>query len=479
MADTASLSQAPSASQPLAFWLDRTAFGLFIVVLAWAPFPLGSNRPWSWSLLILLVGVCWLLWWGSTWRAPAKAGRFARGLVWPLLFGGLALGWGIVQVLPIVPQGWSHPVWQLADSVLGTHGAGAISMDPWRTMTEVMKLTTYVMAFWLVRVFASRTDRANTLLNALIVIGGVYAAYALSMAAMGLHQFNLFYAAPDTDKMVAAPFVNRNSFATYAGLCALCAGARLVERGSAVIVTRRGPRVYLLTLVQYLFGSGVLYLLAGVLALSALIATASRAGNTAFDVGLAVIFVLSLILSARQSRLARTAGVAIAIFAAIVVLFAINGNVLATRIDDMTASGLDAGLRLHLWDVAWRMIQNSPFLGLGLGTYKTAYPLYSDLMTRFIIDRAHNDYLELAAGLGLPAAILWWSALVWLSGLCLRGVLVRRRYRVYPMVAVGASALVGFHSIFDFSLQMPAIALTYAAILGLGVAQAFSTRSTA
>jgi hypothetical protein len=44
-------------------------------------------------------------------------------------------------------------------------------------------------------------------------------------------------------------------------------------------------------------------------------------------------------------------------------------------------------------------------------------------------------------------------------------------------LTVAATALVGFHSIFDFSLQIPAIALTYAVILGLGVAQAAPTRN--
>ena len=37
--------------------------------------------------------------------------------------------------------------------------------------------------------------------------------------------------------------------------------------------------------------------------------------------------------------------------------------------------------------------------------------------------------------------------------------------------------MIGVQSLFDFNLQIPAIALTYAAILGLGVAQAFSSRT--
>jgi O-antigen ligase len=106
----------------------------------------------------------------------------------------------------------------------------------------------------------------------------------------------------------------------------------------------------------------------------------------------------------------------------------------------------------------------------------SAYPLYADQMFPYVMDRAHNDYLEFAAGLGLPAAIAWWSALGWCAFVCARALFIRRRNRIYAVAALGATAIVAFHSMFDFSLQMPAIALTYAVILGLGMAQSFPTR---
>jgi hypothetical protein len=77
----------------------------------------------------------------------------------------------------------------------------------------------------------------------------------------------------------------------------------------------------------------------------------------------------------------------------------------------------------------------------------------------------------------LPAACAWWAAIAWLNLICLRGVFTRRRNRAYPLLALGATVMIGVQSLFDFNLQIPAIALTYAAILGLGVAQAFSTRT--
>lgn len=392
-----------------------------------------------------------------------------------MALGALALLWGIVQALPIVPASWTHPVWQLADSVLGAKTSGTISLDPWRTGTEVMKLATYGMALLLVREFASRSERAHLLLNAFILISGIYAAYALVIASLGFVQFNLFYSVPALNHDVSGPFVNHNSYATYAGLGALAAGIRLVEKGSAV-VTGRGLRIFALTLTQYVFGRGAPYLLATLLTVSTLIATGSRGGNVAFIAGAGSLLVLSVILGIRRARALWTTSIAFAFLAGFAVLFSINGEFLAGHFDDLAGSGIGDQTRQMLWSAAMRMIQDSPLLGLGLGSYQSAYPMYSDVTMRFVMDKAHNDYLELAAGWGLPAAILWLSAIAWLVWLCTRGVLTRRRHRAYPMLAVGASVLVGVHSIFDFSLQMPAIAFTYASILGLGLAQAFSTR---
>lgn len=459
--------------------LEGASFLLFMVALAWAPFPLGSNRPWSWSLLCLLIATCWLLWSASVCARPGTAIRPARALRGPAVLVGLALAWGVVQIVPWVPRTWPHPIWQIASTVLGRDTGATISLDPWRTETALMKCASYAMAAALAYQFARRGDRAGRLLDALIAIGGVYAAYALVMAALGLSQFALFYGGAAATHDISGPFVNRNNYATFAGIVTLCAGVRLIERGRQSVVSSRGARPFFLTLFQYLLGRGLFFLIAAALALSSVIATGSRAGTFATLVAIIALLFMAKLLNDRRGRKSRTAIVGAGILVAIIALFAINGHPLLSRLDDMAISGGQVDVRLQLWNAALRMIGNAPFLGLGLGTYQSAYPMYSDTMLPFIMDRAHNDYLELAAGWGLPAALCWWGALFWLTFLCLRGVFQRRRNRAYPLLAVGTGILVGVHSIFDFSLQMPAIAVTYASILGLGVAQAFPTRPAA
>lgn len=457
--------------------LERLSFGLFVFTLAWTPFPLGSNRPWSWSLLCILIALCWILWYASAWPRPQAALSSARELIGPIVLASAALAWGAVQVLPFVPHAWAHPIWQLGDDVLGRRSAATVSLAPWRTETELMKLGSYAMAAWLARIFASRTERASFLLNALIVIGALYALYALILASLGTSQFEIFYALrPGRD--ISGPFVNHNSYATYAGLVTLCAGVRLVGMGWSAIASARGFRQTALVMMQYVLGRGVFYLVPAALALSSVIATGSRGGNFATLAAIGSLLLMLAALGVRRPRASWLVGVTAFVFLCVAALFAVSGDFLASRLDDIAASGLHEDTRLLLWNAALRMIHDAPLLGLGLGTYQCAYPLYSEVMMPFVMDKAHNDYLELAAGWGLPAALLWWTALAWLVVLCVRGLFVRRRNRVYPMLAVGASVLVGIHSIFDFSLQMPAVSLLYAAILGLGVAQAFPTRAT-
>jgi hypothetical protein len=58
----------------------------------------------------------------------------------------------------------------------------------------------------------------------------------------------------------------------------------------------------------------------------------------------------------------------------------------------------------------------------------------------------------------------------------MRGVLVRQRDAIFPCIGIAASILVGFHALIDFSLQIPAVAITYVFLLGVGVAQSRSSR---
>jgi O-antigen ligase len=192
---------------------------------------------------------------------------------------------------------------------------------------------------------------------------------------------------------------------------------------------------------------------------------------------LIALLVLSSMIAGKRSTTRWAYAGLLAIGLITIILFLVNGDTLQARFNQLVEAGGIDEIRQALWASAEHMIGDAPWLGLGLGTFENAYPMYADQVYPFVMDKVHNDYLELAAGWGLPATIAWISAIGWCAFLCVRGVFVRRRHRIYPLVAAGATALVAFHSAFDFSLQIPAVALTYAVILGLGLAQAFPTRN--
>src|SRR5260370_15792437 len=143
------LSASPALRNSLSLRLENVALWLALAALAWTPFPLGSNRGWSWSFLALMIAAAWLVWLSSVWRQPRLILVQWRAVAIPALLALAALAWGVVQIIPGVPASWAHPVWSLASSTLRQNLSGTISLDPWRTETELMKLGIYAMTAWL------------------------------------------------------------------------------------------------------------------------------------------------------------------------------------------------------------------------------------------------------------------------------------------------------------------------------------------
>ena len=60
---------------------NRWLFAGYLALLAWAPIPLGSNRPWAWALLELWVfalAIWWLLDFARGKTRPGPALKAAR-----------------------------------------------------------------------------------------------------------------------------------------------------------------------------------------------------------------------------------------------------------------------------------------------------------------------------------------------------------------------------------------------------------------
>ena len=127
-----------------------------------------------------------------------------------------------------------------------------------------------------------------------------------------------------------------------------------------------------------------------------------------------------------------------------------------------------------------RSILDAPWLGHGYGTFADVFPLYRDrsISVEGIWEQAHNTYLEVFQGLGLVFGTMLVASVLVLVLRCVKGSIARRHGATVPRVAASAAFIVGVHALVDFSLQIQAVALTFMAILGAGVAQSESSRSS-
>jgi O-antigen ligase len=205
---------------------------------------------------------------------------------------------------------------------------------------------------------------------------------------------------------------------------------------------------------------------------SALLFTHSRGGGLASLLG-AMALVLC-VMGAPSLRGRWSLSFAVLAGLGAIVILSVDGSGFINRIS-YTAS--DSDVRIDIVSGTLRAISENFFFGTGLGSFKYVYAPFQPPSIGVLVDLAHNDYLENILELGFPAAIVFYSMLLLLVMSCLKGVLRRRRNAIYCCAAVGASVLVGSHAAVDFSMQAPAVAITYAALLGIGVAQSVSLGS--
>jgi O-antigen ligase len=153
----------------------------------------------------------------------------------------------------------------------------------------------------------------------------------------------------------------------------------------------------------------------------------------------------------------------------------ISGSMLAARFSGAAESLSD---RLTLYTTTLRAILDRPLLGFGLGSFSGVFPHYRGVEfapNDPAYDYAHNIYLELFFESGIPGALLLIGAMVIIVGICIWGARSRHRNGYIPALGAAASLLVGGHGLFDFSLQIPAIAAVYCLILGVAYSQSWST----
>jgi O-antigen ligase len=125
------------------------------------------------------------------------------------------------------------------------------------------------------------------------------------------------------------------------------------------------------------------------------------------------------------------------------------------------------GGRFLLWKNALLVLKDHPWAGTGLGSFNWIFPSYQS--EQFILgwSHVHNDYLELAIELGLPAFLLLTVFFLSLFGALLQK-LAAVREDIFPLMwgtFLSVLALL-LHGLVDFNFAIPANGILFLMILG-------------
>ena len=344
------------------------------------------------------------------------AGLFALGAVWAARLVARPFAFRSSPLAAALAAAAAWPSVQLAA------GSSVYRLETWNAaLVWAAHLTVFLLALQLF----GDSARLSRFLDALLWFGTAIAA--LSLVQLFTSGGRIFWLFPTPYKdLVLGPFVYRNSYAAFVELVLPLALLKALAR----------PR------------TALAWASVTALMVASVVASGSRAGTVL--VGLETLVILAL--DARG----RALGAVWKLAAATAVLVAIAGpGFLWARFQTDPLA-----VRRELVSSSLAMFRERPWMGLGLGTWPTAYPAYATFDLGLFANHAHCDWAEwgaegglpfLAAAAALAAAAVFWSA--------------RRRW------GIGVAAVFA-HALVDYPLQKQVLAALAFTLLGALAADA-------
>ncbi|KQX42494.1 hypothetical protein ASD04_00530 [Devosia sp. Root436] len=435
--------------------VNTAMFWYLLTILAVAPLPLGSNRPFFWGLWAVAIGLGGVAYTLILRRKREQFRVRLSALGLPMVLFVVVCAYLFAQTLPIAQ------FLGLGEITINgvTVPSRTISLAPTATILMLIRQLTFGLLFFLVMQVSVNDQRRSLLVKGLLIIALVYAAYGLynlttGDTILGMPKWGYQHVATGT-------FVNRNSFATYLGLGAVIA---LTQIGR--ILVRQAERHEDDGRIQ---GNGswiVLYLIAYIILVATLMTTGSRMGLAATVAGSAVV----VLLTAWGMRRIKAVLYAVP---AIVLLLAAGFVAYGSRLLDRLGSvDSDVEVRGALYAQVIDLISLRPLTGFGGGAFEQAFPLVHQAPVSFdlVWQKAHSTYLSLWAELGLIVGSLPLLAVALLAWRMLASLRAGRGSWSGQTVALAAITVCGVHSLLDFSLEIEAVAFTFVALLAAGAA---------
>ncbi|WP_308910415.1 O-antigen ligase family protein [Pseudokordiimonas caeni] len=441
---------------------------LIYFLIAFSPLPFASARPaWQllWTGLILFASIAFFAEriWRKRWLFPGTHLRSIPKV--PLVSFGVVTLWAFIQPLSLGIASGQYPF----DSTFAfAEVAGAptsIAVNTEAGFFGALQLLSHLVLFVLVFAYARSPETANRLIRFIAITTTCYAAYGFITYISGNEKILWFDKWASLDSLTST-FVNRNNYATYAGIGIICCLVWCSDIVMPEKTTALNRRERLGQTINLILGRGWVLGLMLLVSFSALMLTNSRLGTAASILAI-LLFLTTAFVRHCHPGFRKLAVFGTALLALLYVGYNLSGDMLQER---LLADPLEDA-RFEIYPGVIDAIGQRPLTGYGLGSFADIFQMVRspELPDRVNFDQAHSDYLEMAFSLGIPASLIALIGFISCLIAPLRTLTASDRLFHTKLGILAASFLVAVHSTLDFPLRIPAISYVLTCLLALGV----------
>lgn len=435
-------------------------FYCLLLILVWIPIPLGSNRPWAWSIMQIMIFSLFLLCVWSRWRIPWLG---IKEYKLPILLWFIYLIIVFLQTIPLPASvvGLISPN-ALALQKLTHNTVFYLSTDYGQSQIAFLKAVNYFCLFLITLMLVKDIRTLRTILVTILIAASIQALYGTLEILVGT-QYSIVFGFPIKDA-VTGSFVYKNHFANYIML-GLCAGIGIMV--ASLQETQTGnAKDFMRSIALTLLGNKALIRICLAIMVIALVMSKSRMGNVAFFASMTICGILALLLIKNRNK-----GLTILIVSMFVIdMFIVSAWFGLDKVQErLTQTNLAQESRDEVVIDALPIIKEFPLMGSGGGSFYSIFPQYKVAEVHSFYDHAHNDYLQMTIEYGLAATLI----LAVLVALSFYKALYAMRYRKMSIMKGAAfascMAIIGMliHMTVDFPLQAPANAGYFIVFLAL------------
>lgn len=253
-------------------------------------------------------------------------------------------------------------------------------------------------------------------------------------------------------EFLAATYVNHNHFAGYVEMVIPVAIGMLFNEGlkSSFRESKKREIVLVVSLI---------------IMTAAFILTQSRGAWFSLAISL---FIMNIILI-RDGVISRKSAKNILILfllAVVVISFVFFGKEIiyqrATAVINTAQIDSSPETRFKIWQGTINMIAANPIIGTGIGTFSWGFPRYRPEGLNLKANFAHNDYLNMAAEMGIIASLI----MIWIFIVVLKKGLGRHSNTRIIGCAIGILSFV-LHGFVDFNFHIPANMILFVVWVGI------------